>query len=64
MGKISFLPGGLGIVEGTMTALYGGLGVPATVTVVVVIAYRLISFWIPTVLGFPIAAYLQRAKGM
>jgi uncharacterized protein (TIRG00374 family) len=62
VGKISFLPGGVGIVEGTMAALYGSLGVPNGVTVVVVLTYRIISFWLPTVLGFPLAVYLQRTE--
>jgi uncharacterized protein (TIRG00374 family) len=60
LGKVSFLPGGVGIVEGTMAALYDGLGVPDAVTVVVILAYRLISFWLPTLLGFPMVPYLQR----
>jgi uncharacterized protein (TIRG00374 family) len=60
LGKVSFLPGGVGIVEGTMAALYNGLGVPNAVTVVVILAYRLISFWLPTLLGFPMVPYLQR----
>jgi uncharacterized membrane protein YbhN (UPF0104 family) len=60
LGKISFLPGGVGIVEGTMAALYNGLGVPNAVTVVVILAYRLISFWLPAFLGFPMVPYLQR----
>lgn len=60
LGKIAFiLPGGLGVVETGMTALYKGLGVPGDVAVVVVLGYRLISFWIPSISGFPIAAYLQ-----
>jgi uncharacterized membrane protein YbhN (UPF0104 family) len=61
LGKVSFLPGGVGVVEGTMAALYKGLGVPDAVTVVVILAYRLISFWLPTVVGFPLVPYLQRA---
>jgi uncharacterized membrane protein YbhN (UPF0104 family) len=61
LGKVSFLPGGVGIVEGTMTVLYDGLGVPDAVTVVVILIYRFISFWLPTLLGWPMAAYLQRA---
>jgi uncharacterized membrane protein YbhN (UPF0104 family) len=36
------------------------MGVPNDVTVVVILGYRLISFWIPTLLGFPLALYLQR----
>jgi uncharacterized protein (TIRG00374 family) len=61
VGRISFLPGGVGIVEGTMTALYDSFGVPNGVTVVVVLTYRVMSFWLPTILGFPLAIYLQRA---
>jgi len=60
LGKISFLPGGVGIVESTMAVLYKGLGVPNAVIVVVVLAYRIVSFWMPTLLGFPLAFFLQR----
>lgn len=61
IGKVGFLPGGVGIVEATMTAIYVSMGVPNDVTVVVILGYRLISFWIPILIGFPIALYLQRA---
>jgi len=60
LGKFTFLPGGVGIVEGTMVALYTGLGVPASTAVVVVLTYRVISFWIPTLLGFPLVPFLER----
>lgn len=61
LGKMAFvLPGGVGIVESTMTALYTGLGVPGSIAVVVVLSYRVFSFWIPTITGFPIAFYLQK----
>jgi hypothetical protein len=60
LGKASFLPGGVGIVEATMAAIYVSMGVPAHVTMVVTLAYRLISFWIPTLLGFFTALYLQQ----
>jgi uncharacterized protein (TIRG00374 family) len=60
IGKVGFLPGGVGIVESTMTAIFVSLAVPNDVVVVVVLGYRLISFWIPTLLGFPLAVYLQR----
>ncbi len=59
LGKVSFLPGGVGVVEGTMTALYDSLGVPDEVTVVVILAYRAISFWLPLLLGFLLIPYLQ-----
>ncbi|MCA9944590.1 MAG: UPF0104 family protein [Anaerolineales bacterium] len=60
LGKVSFLPGGVGVVEATMTAVYAGLGVRTDVTVVVILGYRLLSFWIPLLFGFPLAVYLQR----
>jgi len=60
-GRLAFLlPGGVGIVESTMAALYTGLGVPGPIAVVVILSYRMFSFWIPTFLGFPLAAYLQK----
>ena len=63
LGKMAFVvPGGVGVVEGSMAALYDGLGIPDAITVVVVLGYRLISFWLPSLSGFPIAAYLQRSR--
>ena len=59
LGRASFLPGGIAVIEVAMAALYGGMGVPANVAVVVVLTYRLISFWIPTAVGIPIAIGLQ-----
>ncbi|MFZ3069911.1 MAG: YbhN family protein [Anaerolineaceae bacterium] len=62
IGKVAFvIPGGVGVIETSMAALYSGLGVPNGTAVVVVLGYRLISFWIPSIAGFPTAAYLQRS---
>ena len=63
LGRIAFiLPGGVGVIETSMAALYNSLGIPDNVAAVVVGSYRLISFWIPSLIGFPIAAYLQRSR--
>ena len=63
LGKVAFvIPGGVGVVESSMVALYSGLGVPNATSVVVVLGYRLISFWLPSLLGFPIAGYLQSTQ--
>ena len=60
LGKAAFvIPGGIGVIEGTMVALYGKLGVPQAVAVVVVLAYRFISFWLPSIIGFPLIVLLQ-----
>jgi len=55
LGKLTFLPGGVGIIEASMARLYGSLGVPHEVLVIVVLAYRLVSFWVPNTLGFVLA---------
>jgi uncharacterized membrane protein YbhN (UPF0104 family) len=64
LGKAPLLPGGVGIVESTMVALYTGLGVPNAAAVVVVLIYRFFSFWLPSLLGFPLVPFLQHvARG-
>jgi hypothetical protein len=60
LGKIAFmLPGGVGVIEGSMVALYTSLQVPNAVSVVVILGYRLFSFWLPALVGFAAAAYLS-----
>jgi uncharacterized protein (TIRG00374 family) len=59
LGRASFLPGGIAVIEIAMTAIFGGLGVPANAAVVAVLTYRLISFWLPALLGIPFAIRLQ-----
>lgn len=60
IGKVGFLPGGVGLVEATMTAIYASMSVPNNVTVVVILGYRLLSFWIPTLAGFLTAFFLEQ----
>jgi hypothetical protein len=62
LGRSSFIPGGIAVVEVGMTATYVSLGVPTEVAVVGVLAYRLISFWLPALAGIPIAGYLQTRR--
>ncbi len=59
LGKISILPGGIGVVEGTMTALFTSLGVETSTVILVVLAYRGLSFWIPTLIGFPLVLHFH-----
>ncbi|MEZ4582369.1 MAG: hypothetical protein R3A10_12170 [Caldilineaceae bacterium] len=49
-GKIGFVPGGIGVVEATM-AVISAASMYLTPLVVVILIYRLLSFWIPTVFG-------------
>ena len=60
LGRMAFmLPGGVGGIEASMVAIYDSLLVPNAVSVVVILGYRLYSFWLPTLLGFVAAAYLS-----
>lgn len=54
-------PGGVGLVEGGMVGLYTALGVPAATGIVVVLMYRVLSFWLPFLAGVPLAVMEQRA---
>jgi uncharacterized protein (TIRG00374 family) len=64
LGKLSVIPGGIGLVEGSMAVLYHALGIAQPVIVVVILAYRLLSLWLPSLVGLPIVIYLQhRTRG-
>ena len=60
LGKAAFLPGGVGVVEATMLAIYTSLGAQHPAVVVAVLGYRLLSLWIPALIGLPFAVLLQR----
>jgi uncharacterized protein (TIRG00374 family) len=52
-------PGGLGVVEGVLVPTLVAFGTPAAVAVLAVIAYRLVSFWVPIPIGFASYARLS-----
>jgi len=62
LGKLTVILGGIGVVETTMVGLYSILGVPTAIAVVVVLAYRLVSFWLPTLAGIALVPYLEHRK--
>jgi putative heme transporter len=51
------LPGGIGGVEGGMIGAFLAFGVNGSTTILAVLAYRAVSFWLPTLPG--IIAYFQ-----
>jgi hypothetical protein len=51
IGMIPLLPGGLGAVDGVMILMYSVAGIPPFVSAAVTIVERLISFWMPSILG-------------
>jgi uncharacterized protein (TIRG00374 family) len=60
LAKMAFIfPGGIGVIEGSMAALFTSLQVPKSVSAVVVLGYRFLSFWMPALFGFLAAAYLS-----
>jgi putative heme transporter len=59
LGQASFLPGGLAVTELSMSALYISLGLRPSVVIASVVTYRLVSLWLPAVLGLPLIVYLQ-----
>jgi uncharacterized protein (TIRG00374 family) len=63
LGKLTVILGGIGVVEASMMGLYTLLGAPKPTAVVVVLAYRLLSFWIPTLVGIALIPYLERRTG-
>lgn len=59
VGKVGVIPGGLGLVEGMMIAIFSATGVPTATAVSVVLGFRVIAFWIPNLTGFAIMPALQ-----
>lgn len=51
LGSLLPLPGGIGGVEGAMIGTFVAFGVPAGSALIAVLAYRAISFWLPTLPG-------------
>jgi len=59
LGMIPLTPGGLGFVEAGLTATLVAAGIPADKAVLATLAYRLVSYWLPMLVG-PLAWGLYR----
>jgi glycosyltransferase 2 family protein len=59
IGKLTVILGGAGVVETGMIALYVIIGVPKPTAIVVVLGYRLLSFWLPTLIGIGLVPFLS-----
>jgi uncharacterized protein (TIRG00374 family) len=57
LGSLLPLPGGIGGVEGGMIGAFAAFGVPGSHALISVLAYRAISFWLPTLPG--VVGYLS-----
>ncbi len=60
LGGLLPLPGGVGGIDGGLIGVLLVYGAPAAATVAAVLAYRLILFWLPLVLGSPAFVSLWR----
>ncbi len=60
---IPITPGGLGVVEAILTASLVGFGVPRSIAVVGVVAYRLVNVWLPIPAGALAYASLRASGG-
>jgi uncharacterized protein (TIRG00374 family) len=59
-GSAGITPGGLGVIEVTMTAGLVGAGLTAKTALVSVLVYRAVSFWLVVGVGWIIAARLAK----
>jgi phosphatidylglycerol lysyltransferase len=53
---VSPTPGGIGFVEGVMALVYTSLGLPGSVAIVVPVAFRGITFWLPLLAGLGVVS--------
>ena len=60
LGTISFIPGGLGVIEASMGLIFIGFGIPAPTALAAVLVFRLISFWLPIPIGLSSFLSLQK----
>jgi uncharacterized protein (TIRG00374 family) len=57
---LSFIPGGLGVMEASLSLILIGFGVPASNALAGVLIFRLISFWLPVPIGISSFLSLNR----
>jgi phosphatidylglycerol lysyltransferase len=56
---VAITPQGIGVVEGVMALVITSLGVPAERSLVIALAFRGLTFWLPLIVGFVL---LQRVR--
>jgi uncharacterized membrane protein YbhN (UPF0104 family) len=62
LGNLLPLPGGIGGVDGALIGSFTAFGVPGSLAVVAVLAYRAFAFWLPTLPG--VVAYVQLRRSV
>jgi uncharacterized protein (TIRG00374 family) len=64
LGQLPLTPGGLGLVEGTVTVLLVTLGVDHSAAVLAVIGWRVFEFWLPIPIGWTCYLVLRVRRGI
>jgi uncharacterized protein (TIRG00374 family) len=59
---LSPVPQGIGVVEGVMTLVYTSLGVHAEPATLIVLSFRGLTFWLPTLVGFLLLRRLRSLR--
>ena len=56
------VPGGVGVTEGALTAGFVAVGVPEDIAFSAALCYRMCTFYLPPVWGYPCFSALQRDR--
>jgi glycosyltransferase 2 family protein len=62
LGMVSFIPGGLGVTEGSMALVYSSMGIPSAIALTSILVFRFFSFWIWIPFGLYSFVSLSRKK--
>ena len=57
IGFIPALPGGLGVIDGTMILFFSTAGIPSSISAAATVIERLISYWMTTIIGMCLIPY-------
>ena len=58
--SLGAIPGGIGLAEVSLAALYAQFGVPPQTAVIIALAYRLTDYWLPRLSGGLAWLWLER----
>jgi hypothetical protein len=56
------LPGGVGLAEVSLSALYAQFGIPTEAAVTIALAYRLTGYWFPRLVGGLALLWIEREE--